>query len=245
MQVLRRHGAEEGDLQQQVNDGAQDDGTKNGKRYTAPRIARLAREVHGTLKAVVAEYDTAGRHRGEDRGRVGGVAAAVYADAKILPMETLAHQRDRGRGRNDQFEERDRAIGARKNLDAPKIQQEVDDDQRPGDAKTRDRELALAIGGVHIQILRPAPRPGTHILHRCLGFHGYDRDHGDPRSPAGDEADQGAVGVKSVADRPAGFREHRAELGKRQGDEQYDYRADQPGPDGARTGQLRRAPCAE
>ena len=112
--------------------------------------------------------------------------------------------------------------------------------ERPGRG-----ELALAMRGVHIQPLRPGPGPGAHVLHRRLGFHRDHRDDGDPRGPARQEPHQRAVRVVAVAHGTAGFREHGAQFGIGQCDEQDDHRADDPRIDRAGTGQLGGAPRAE
>src|SRR5580698_11265983 len=104
--MIGRHGAQERDLQHQVHDGTQSNGAENRKGYAAPGMARLARQVHGTLKAVVAEYDAAGRDRRENRSEVAHMLSAVHADVKIRRVKSAAHQGDRGGGRYNELEKR-------------------------------------------------------------------------------------------------------------------------------------------
>ncbi len=245
VQVLRRHRAEECNLQHQIDHRAQRDRAEDCKGHAPPRIARLAGKVHRALEAVVAEDDAAGGNRGEDGGDVPDVPAAVNADAEILPMKAGAHQRHGGGRGHDQLEESDGAVGIGKDFHAPEIEQEIDHHQRSGNGQSGQGQLTLAIGSMHIQVMRPRPGPGTHVLHRCLGLHGDHRDDGDPGRPAGEETDHRAMRIVSVAHRAAGLRKHGAELGIGEGDEQNDHRADDPGVDGAGTGQLGGAPGTE
>ena len=158
-QMIRRHGPQEGHLQHQVHHRTEGDGAENRERHAAAWIARLARQVHRILETVVAEYDAAGRDGRENRGQVADMGSAMYADMKVLRMKAAAHQGDRRGGGHNEFEERDGAIGVREYLHAPEVHQEIDHDQRGGNPQTRMTQFSLAIGGVHVQGMRPVPGP--------------------------------------------------------------------------------------
>ncbi len=241
-QVVRRHGPQERHLQQQVDDRTQGDGAENRERYAASRMARLAGQVHRILETVVAEYDAAGRDGCENGGKIAHVPAAMHTDLKILRMKACAHQGDcRGRG-HDEFEEGDGAVGIRKNLHAPEVHEEIDNDQYRGDPQSRMAQFSLPIGGVHVQGMRPVPGPGTHVLHGGLSLHRDHGNDGDPRRPAGHETDQRTVRVVPIAHSSAGLRKHGAELGVGECDEHNDHGTDDPGIDRTGARQLSRAP---
>ena len=158
-QVVGRHGPQEGHLQQQVHDGGERDRAENGERHAAPGIACFARKIHRALEAVVAEHDAAGRDGGQDGGKVADVRAAVDADVEVLPMKPGEHQSDGGGAGHDQLEERDRAVGVRKNLDAPEIDQEISNHQDRGDRQASHGQLPLTIRRMYVKRVRPVPRP--------------------------------------------------------------------------------------
>jgi hypothetical protein len=81
----------------------------------------LPGQVYRALKSIEAEDDAAGRHRAEDRRQVARVHAAVRADLEIRSMKAGEHQGDGGGSRNEQFEERDGAVGSAKTFTLQKL----------------------------------------------------------------------------------------------------------------------------
>ena len=68
-QMRRRHGADEGHLQHQVDDKAHDHGADDRQRHGGLRISRFARHVDGGTEAEQREHDAAGRYRGKNARR--------------------------------------------------------------------------------------------------------------------------------------------------------------------------------
>ena len=81
------HGADEGDLQQHVNDETDDDGADHGERHGALRVARLARHVDDGAEAEQREDDAAAGNRGEYAVEASGHEAAVVGEVGAFEAE--------------------------------------------------------------------------------------------------------------------------------------------------------------
>src|SRR6202035_4050197 len=98
------------------------------ERNAASGIARLTGKIDGTLESVEAE-DYPGRcHCSQHSREVDRMRFAVNTDSKVFRVKAACDQRNTGRRRDYELEYCDCRVGVCKQLHAPKIQQEIDDD---------------------------------------------------------------------------------------------------------------------
>ena len=86
---------EVGHLQQHVDDGRQRNRAEDRQRNAAPRVSRLAGQVHRTLETVEAEHDACGGDGGKHGGEIDDMRAAIDADLEVLAMEAARDEQRR------------------------------------------------------------------------------------------------------------------------------------------------------
>ena len=227
-----RHGADEGDLQQHVDDEADDDGADHGERHGALRVARFARHVDDGAEAEQREDDAAAGHGGEHAVDAGRHEAAVVGEVGVIEAED--DQAGGRQQRDRQLPRRHGDVGAREPAHAGKVDDDEGEQQRGGDGEALRRQRAVAVDG------RRQPRQIVRgVLQHRRHLDGRRRHVGDPAQPAGHEAAHGAVREIGNAGDGAGERQHAAELGVDERQQQRDAAADQPGENGGGAGELR------
>ncbi len=218
---------DEDDLEQDVDDGADGDRAEHRARDVALGVLALAGQLDRLLEAQQGEDDAAGADRGEhaldaERGE------AVRAEVGAVEV---------GHGEHEDREQRDEdlqpgggAVGAGEHPDPEEVDRDEEAHQQHGDHEAAGGEGAVLVEEALREL--PVPRVADHRL---------DLDRGDggglePGEPAERHAREAAEGVVRVARRAAGDREHAAELGVHEGQQDDRDRADAPGDDRRRAG---------
>ncbi len=218
-----RQRADVDDLQQQVDGGADGHRAEHGPGDVLLRVGALTRQLDGLLEAEQGEDDAAGADRGQDALRAERGEAATGGE--VAAVEVGERQDEDRQQRNEDLPPGRRTVCMRQDSDAEEVDGDEHRHQAHGHGYTAAGQYALRV----LKTRRPGPVTG-------VPDHGLDLDRGDrsglePGEPTERHPGETAEGVVRVPGGAARHREHSAELGVDQRQQDDRDRADHPGDD--------------